>query len=61
MLWNDSYYRRRNEGLRVKNVNIARRSSYEKPTWRAVSTSGIWLTGVSTVGSVVGLPSGAPA
>ncbi len=48
-------------GYAQRRVSLVRRSSFEKLTWRSVSTSGFWLTGMFTIGSCCGLVSGAPA
>jgi len=44
-----------------RNFSTVRRNPYEKLTWRLVSSSGLWLTGVFTVGSCGGSLLGAPA
>jgi len=42
--------------IRGKNISIVRSRLYEKLTWRLFSTSGLWLTGIFTVGSCGGFP-----
>jgi hypothetical protein len=43
-------------GYPYRNISTVRSYPYEKLTWRLFSTSGIWLTGIFTVGSCGGFP-----